>query len=367
MSTFLVVFLLLLPAGQGRNVAAAGNAPVAQGQNVAPAGNAEEGEALWASSNSRCNSCHGPSGEGAFGPDLAGRQLSVAQFRRAIREPWGIMPAFSEQQYSDQEVAHIQAYMDSLPRVAEPGPWRIPLPAGAPPGMVLSIATFGCSQCHGAVPRLLRSEAGAVDGDFEWFKGMVYDHPTAMVDHFRVMGEEVSGCQRRGSDRMCMGSYSRDRAPEALLRPLWEWLKDDVGFRVPIGAHLSAGMRAANGVAYTLNVKNRGLAGKGLTAEDISISLTLPSGVTVMNATGEGYQGMRQDPQGENVAVWRLSRMAPEDYQTYTITISGTDTEADLRGTVRWTKPPLGPGAGEREGDVSFINIDTPPYFEGWD
>ena len=36
-------------------------------------------------------------------PDLAGRGLSYAQFKRAVQQPWGIMPAFP--QFPDQELA----------------------------------------------------------------------------------------------------------------------------------------------------------------------------------------------------------------------------------------------------------------------
>ena len=29
------------------------------------------------------------------GPDLAGRKLSADQFKHAVRQPWGVMPAFT--------------------------------------------------------------------------------------------------------------------------------------------------------------------------------------------------------------------------------------------------------------------------------
>lgn len=35
---------------------------------------------LWEGNNTQCRNCHGKTGEGAFGPDLAGRGLSAAQF-----------------------------------------------------------------------------------------------------------------------------------------------------------------------------------------------------------------------------------------------------------------------------------------------
>src|SRR3989442_5066916 len=96
-------------------------------------GDAQAGKALWEGAATQCKNCHGLKGEGAFGPDLAGRQLSVPQFRQAVRKPWGIMPAFIEQQLSDQEIANLVAYFNGLPAAAQPGSWRFDVPAGATP------------------------------------------------------------------------------------------------------------------------------------------------------------------------------------------------------------------------------------------
>ena len=83
----LVTALLLLPFFQ---IPAFAQAPD-------PAG----GKALWEGNNTFCKNCHGKNGEGAFGPDLAGRGLSAAQFQQAVRKPWGVMPTFVEDQVSD--------------------------------------------------------------------------------------------------------------------------------------------------------------------------------------------------------------------------------------------------------------------------
>ena len=53
--------------------------------NAAAQGNAEAGRKLWAGNTLECNNCHGTEGQGGFGPDLAGRQLSFEQFRHAVR------------------------------------------------------------------------------------------------------------------------------------------------------------------------------------------------------------------------------------------------------------------------------------------
>ena len=114
-------------------------------------------------------------------------------------------------------------------------------------------------------------------------------------------------------------------------------------------------------MTYTLSVENAGNVGQGLTAEDLTIAVTLPSGSTVVNATGAGYQGVRRDPQaGTDVAVWTVARMAPRDKQTYTITLPAPAAGAQpLRGVVRWAKPALGDGSGD------MVNINPPRAISG--
>jgi hypothetical protein len=106
-----------------------------------------------------------------------------------------------------------------------------------------------------------------------------------------------------------------------------------------------------------LNVANGGLPGKGLTAEDVTITLMVPAGASVVSATGAGYQGVRQDEQTKaSTAVWHLARVAPKDRQTYTITLSKAGTAADnLRGTIRWTKPSV------KTGPSDTVNIAPAP------
>src|SRR5579871_5931823 len=58
------------------------------------AGDATKGLQYWTSPLHQCRNCHGPQGEGQFGPDLAGRGLNGAQVYRAAHQPWGVMPAF---------------------------------------------------------------------------------------------------------------------------------------------------------------------------------------------------------------------------------------------------------------------------------
>ncbi len=132
------IAILLLPLVQSGAVAQVVGNPVA-------------GKAYWEREAPRataCRNCHGGMGEGAFGPDLAGRGLNAAQVMQAVRKPWGIMPAFVESQLSDQDAADLAAYFASMPKPAEPGKWRFEAPAGAPPGQA-ALINIGCGQCHG--------------------------------------------------------------------------------------------------------------------------------------------------------------------------------------------------------------------------
>ena len=80
---------------------------LAASHNLAAAQSGDHAQAikLWTGVETQCRNCHGAKGEGGFGPDLAGRKMTVAQFTQAVRKPWGIMPAYIESQISDNELA----------------------------------------------------------------------------------------------------------------------------------------------------------------------------------------------------------------------------------------------------------------------
>jgi cytochrome c553 len=300
--------------------------PLAQGP-----GDAAAGKALWQANNA-CRNCHGDNGEGMFGPDLAGHQLTPAQFLRAVRQPWGIMPRFTpEKNFTDQEIANLAAHLASLPKVTTPGTWRTPIPPNASPKQEILIAN-GCGQCHGAIMGNPRRDAGGEGADFEWFKSMVYTHTTAMEQ-----------------PKLRMGNYSRTRMPEVALRQIWEYMTVEAGLRVPVTGQISSGVRGDRGVTFTLTVTNDGVPGKGLTAENLTIGLSLAAETTVAATTGTGYQGTRRDAKGE-VAVWQLSRLAPGDKQTYSVTVAGNAAATGITGgNIGWAKPALGDGTTDQQ------------------
>jgi mono/diheme cytochrome c family protein len=62
-----------------------------------------------------CANCHGALGEGAIGPQLAGRNLPLQFFLLQVRTPRGVMPPYPTGVLSDTEVAAISAYISTLP------------------------------------------------------------------------------------------------------------------------------------------------------------------------------------------------------------------------------------------------------------
>jgi len=307
----------------------------------AQSGDAQAGKALWDGADTQCRNCHGTTGQGAFGPDLAGRKLSLAQFTHAIRRPWGVMPAFVESQISDADIANLAAYFDSMPTAAQPGKWRFEVPANAPRGQVVAL-TSGCAQCHGPVLDGPRAAIGAVDMDFDWFKSLVYTHTTAYPQHGARLGEKPR--------RMRMGNFSPTRMWEPQLREIYDWARD-LGPRARVEARLGKGEAAANGVTYKLPIENASLPGAGLTVDDPTVRLIIPKDAEVVAATGTGYQGVSMDEKANaNVAVWQLPRMAPRDHQLLSVTLSKAATAADnLRGEVRWSKPAVKTGPFDRQ------------------
>jgi cytochrome c553 len=320
----LFVAMLLLPLAQSGASA-----------QTAAAGDPAAGKAYWdraAPQATACKNCHGAQGQGAFGPDLAGRGLDANEFLRAVRKPWGIMPTFVESQISDKEAADVAAYFATLPKVAEPGKWRFEPTASTPPGQA-TLINMGCGQCHGVNLDGPRGNLGAVNADFDYFANLVYNHTTATLQHRQLLGNT--------STYLDMGNYSRTRLSEATLRQIYFWARDEIGFRVPLTGQIGKGEAGATGVTYALSVKNGGLAGKGVIAEGITVTLQIPADTQVVAATGTGYQGVHADDKAKaNLAVWKLPRSAPKDEEKITITLTKAGAAADnLRGNIRWAKP----------------------------
>jgi cytochrome c553 len=306
-----------------------------------PAGDPVAGKALWDGNTTSCKNCHGAKAEGGYGPDLAGRKLTVAQFTHAVQKPWGVMPSFP--QFNDKQVADLYAYVSGLPGVPEPAAWRFPLPANAPPGQVMALSTIGCAQCHTPILDTPRRGVAEANGDFEWFKHMVYDHTKAMPEHCAAVGPGNPYCRA-----VRMGDYSRTRLSEDMLKQIYDWAVG-LGLEIPVTTNISAAEQASNGFTYKIDVAN-----KGVQADNATIQIEVPAGTKVVTATGTGYKGVRADRKTKgNVAEWQVAKLLPNDKQSFSITLSKAVAEHDhLKGSIHWMTR-----GGRPAGPKDFVEI----------
>jgi ubiquinol-cytochrome c reductase cytochrome c subunit len=74
-----------------------------------------------------CYECHGLQGQGssASGPRLAPDPPAFSQFSDYVRDPKGIMPPYTEKVLSNEELAEIYAFLQSVPK--PPAVENIPL------------------------------------------------------------------------------------------------------------------------------------------------------------------------------------------------------------------------------------------------
>ena len=61
----------------------------------------------------RCHQCH-PGGSGGLGPAINDKPLPVALIKAQVRNGFGAMPAFGEQEVSDEELDAVAEYLKAL-------------------------------------------------------------------------------------------------------------------------------------------------------------------------------------------------------------------------------------------------------------
>ena len=198
------------------------------------------------------------------------------------------MPAFPENQHSEQELADFFAYFTSLPRVAQPAPWRTPLPTGAPKGQELLIATYGCGQCHGALMGGPRADAGAINADFAWFRGMTFAHTTVMPEHRKLLNEAPARVRMATTRRPASGARPRE---------IFRYLKDDLKFRAAL-------LSRRLGTSPGLQPPRRNEGWQGLAAET-TVLLALPPG-TKVTIHRRGYRASALIGAQSEVAFWHF-------------------------------------------------------------
>jgi mono/diheme cytochrome c family protein len=94
-----------------------------------------------------CKSCHGPNGEGKYAGPRAGDGLTVAQWITQVRTPRANMPMYSPNQVSDQQIADMNAYMQTLTKPASFAREQYPVADSDPAGKKHMVAE-NCVACH---------------------------------------------------------------------------------------------------------------------------------------------------------------------------------------------------------------------------
>jgi mono/diheme cytochrome c family protein len=317
-----------------------------------------------------CYMCHGNDGEGGFGPDLAGgRGLTLEQFRHTIRNPWGVMLAYTEQQLPDQKVADIYAFMQSKPKVAKPAEWHWhQAPASAPLGQRLYMNTVGCGQCHEPENKFARMWLGekAKEVNYEYFAKMIYRH----TDKYPTGG---------------MGNYNPERVPEMVLREIYKFHVEQLGMRASIGGAIAIGEQKDGNTTYTMTVTNRATPNVGLDAEGMTVFVRVPSGTKVVSGTGTGYKGSQTlaslglqpalataththdgkvvrpapDLTGD-VVVWKIPKLAAGEKTPLSFTLAGAPSPELFKvmdgSAIHWEKP----GRSEFGKKLEYFDSRTP-------
>lgn len=116
------------------------------GTAFAQAGDVARGRQLW--ETKLCKNCHGANGEGLYAAPRAGDGKSLADWIAQVRTPRSAMPAFSDAQVSDQDIADMYTYMQTLSAPASFTVKTFDTGANAPAGLVLA-AQKRCTACHG--------------------------------------------------------------------------------------------------------------------------------------------------------------------------------------------------------------------------
>src|SRR5256885_17014703 len=83
-------------------------------------GDAAAGKKLWESNELFCKNCHGRDGEGAFGPDLAGRGPSPPQILKAVGQTPGGGPPLPHARLFDAPAPRPPPHFCLLPDRGQP-------------------------------------------------------------------------------------------------------------------------------------------------------------------------------------------------------------------------------------------------------
>ena len=96
----------------GGSTGEAPEADLSDPEALLASGDAAHGQELFFANG--CNVCHGDTGEGLIGPTIAQTGLTLSQVVGQYRTPRGIMPAFDADRVSDQDIADIVTWLQTL-------------------------------------------------------------------------------------------------------------------------------------------------------------------------------------------------------------------------------------------------------------
>jgi len=87
---------------------------IALAQQAAQAASADKGKALFVSKG--CWQCHGFAGQGGAGAPLAPNPMPLDAMKAFVRNTNGRMPPYTAAVLSDEDLADIHAYLESVPK-----------------------------------------------------------------------------------------------------------------------------------------------------------------------------------------------------------------------------------------------------------
>ena len=87
--------------------------PAADGEDLLAGADPSRGQELFFANG--CNVCHGDQGQGGIGPTIAQTGFTLAQVIEQYRTPSAAMPPFPADRAPDSDVAHIHAWLQTLP------------------------------------------------------------------------------------------------------------------------------------------------------------------------------------------------------------------------------------------------------------
>ena len=197
--------------------------------------------------------------------------------------------------------------------------------------------------CHTPILDTPRRGIAEANGDFEWFKHMVYDHTKAMPEHCEAVGpgNPVLPCGPHGR---LFAHAPAGRSAEADLR-----LGVGLGLEIPITTNISAAEQAPNGFTYKIDVVNKGVEADNATIARRSSRRERRSSPRPAPATRACTQTSKTKA---TVAEWQVAKLLPNDKQSFSITLLEGGRRARLKGSIHWTTR-----GGRPAGPKDFVEI----------